>query len=56
MAKPTRLTEEMIENYKMRGIWDEISIADILTKKCRAFSRQSGRQRFRKSAHLGGIE
>ena len=30
MAKPTRLTQEMIDAYIAQGIWDRRSIADIL--------------------------
>ncbi|MGD8228277.1 MAG: AMP-binding protein [Desulfobacteraceae bacterium] len=30
MAKPTRLTQEMIDTYMVRGYWDETSIAKIL--------------------------
>jgi non-ribosomal peptide synthetase component E (peptide arylation enzyme) len=30
MAKPTRLTQDMIDEYKKRGVWDDVPIADIL--------------------------
>ncbi|MGD9322109.1 MAG: AMP-binding protein, partial [Desulfobacteraceae bacterium] len=30
MAKPTRLTQEMIEEYMARGYWDETSVGQIL--------------------------
>ncbi len=30
MAKPTRLTQEMIDEYMARGYWDETSVAQIL--------------------------
>ena len=32
MAKPTRLTQDMIDDYIARGIWDRDSISDILRK------------------------
>jgi len=30
MAKPTRLTQDMIDEYKKRGAWDDVPVADIL--------------------------
>ncbi len=32
MAKPTRLTQDMIDGYIDRGYWDELSIPDILRR------------------------
>jgi 2,3-dihydroxybenzoate-AMP ligase len=32
MAKPTRLTQDMIDDYLDRGYWDELSIPDILRR------------------------
>ena len=37
MAKPTRITQEMIDEYTARGYWDERSIADILKKNAERF-------------------
>jgi non-ribosomal peptide synthetase component E (peptide arylation enzyme) len=37
MAKPTRITQEMIDAYTARGYWDERSIADILKKNAERF-------------------
>ncbi|MFH1488789.1 MAG: AMP-binding protein, partial [Pseudomonadota bacterium] len=32
MAKPTRFTPDMIEDYIARGFWDELSIQDLLRR------------------------
>ena len=37
MAKPTRLTQEMIEEYTARGYWDQRGIIDILKQNVEKF-------------------
>lgn len=37
MAKPTRLTQDMIDDYRRRGIWDDVSISDILKGNAERF-------------------
>jgi len=37
MAKPTRLTQDMIKEYLRRGIWDDVSISDILKGNAERF-------------------
>jgi len=37
MAKPTRLTQEMIEEYTARGYWDQRGITDILKQNVEKF-------------------
>ena len=37
MAKPTRITQEMIDEYTARGYWDDRSIADILKKNAERY-------------------
>ena len=37
MAKPTRITQGMIDEYTKRGYWDTRSIADILKKNAERF-------------------
>ena len=37
MAKPTRLTREMIEDHIARGYWDERSITDLLEGNARSY-------------------
>ena len=37
MAKPMRLTPEMINEYIAQGFWDEVSIADILKKNALSY-------------------
>ena len=37
MARPTRITQEMIDEYTARGYWDARSIADILKKNAEQF-------------------
>jgi len=32
MTKPTRLTQDMIDDYIDQGYWDELSIPDILRR------------------------
>jgi non-ribosomal peptide synthetase component E (peptide arylation enzyme) len=38
MAKPTRITQEMIDEYTARGYWDDRSIVDILKKNAERYS------------------
>jgi non-ribosomal peptide synthetase component E (peptide arylation enzyme) len=40
MAKPTRITQEMIDEYTARGYWDERSIADILKRNAERFPEE----------------
>jgi cyclohexanecarboxylate-CoA ligase len=37
MAKPTRLTQDMIDDYIDRGYWDELSISDILRRNAERY-------------------
>ena len=37
MAKPTRVTQDMIEEYRRRGIWDDVPISDILKGNAERF-------------------
>jgi non-ribosomal peptide synthetase component E (peptide arylation enzyme) len=37
MAKPTRLTREMIDEYMARGYWDETSVAQILRLNAKSY-------------------
>jgi len=37
MVKPTRLTQELIDDYIARGYWDTISIADTLKRNARQY-------------------
>ncbi len=37
MAKPTRLTQEMIDEYMARGYWDETSVAQILRRNAKNY-------------------
>ena len=38
MAKPTRLTQDMIDEYKKRGVWDDVPVADILEGNAERYS------------------
>ncbi len=38
MAKPTRLTQDMIEDYIRLGYWDELSVSDILRRNAERYS------------------
>jgi len=38
MAKPTRLNQHMIEEYKKKGIWNDVSVAEILEDNAERYS------------------